>query len=134
MSPKASKPDRVQLQTPDVVGDRLKALKSCFPEAVSEGKVDFEKLRTALGDEIESRPERYSFTWAGKQDCIRLLQTPSRATLVPRPEESVRETKSPDWKTDPRQNELRKIRCGEEHFKGALGVDYRVVSSAKELP
>ena len=46
---------------------------------------------------------------------------------------SVRETKSPDWKTDSRPDELRKIRCGEEHFKGALSVDYKVVSSAKEL-
>jgi adenine-specific DNA-methyltransferase len=34
-------------------------------------------------------PERYSFTWAGKRDAIRLLQAPSRATLVPCPEESV---------------------------------------------
>jgi hypothetical protein len=30
--------------------------------------------------------------------------------------------------------ERRKIRCGERHFKGALGVDYRPVKSAAELP
>lgn len=46
----------------------------------------------------------------------------------------VRETKAEDWKTDSRLDERRKITCGEHHFKGALGVDYRVVSNAGELP
>lgn len=60
-----------------------------FPEAVSEGRVDFERLRSALGEAVETRQERYSFTWAGKRDAIQVLQVPSRATLVPVPEESV---------------------------------------------
>ena len=84
----ASKEDAF-LDTPDITADRLEALRDLIPEAFSEGKVDFDKLRAALGDVVDGRPERYSFTWAGKRDAIRLLQTPSAATLVPAPEESV---------------------------------------------
>jgi len=46
----------------------------------------------------------------------------------------VRETKDETWKTSLRPEERRKIACGEQHFKGALGVDYKVVSSVRELP
>ncbi len=72
---------------------RLQALREHFPEAFAEGKIDFDKLRAALGDTVDGHPERYSFTWAGKHDAIRLLQAPTRATLTPAPEESV------DWET-----------------------------------
>jgi type III restriction enzyme len=46
----------------------------------------------------------------------------------------VRETKSDNWKTSLRPNEVRKIVCGERHFTGALGVSYRVVSKTGDLP
>lgn len=46
----------------------------------------------------------------------------------------VRETKSGEWRTDLRPDEKRKITCGERHFKDTLGVDYRVVTNAAELP
>lgn len=81
--------ESVEETFPDFIDERIEQLKTLFPEVVSEGKVDFEKLRQSLGEIVDDRPERYSFTWAGKKDAIRLLQTPSRATLVPVPEESV---------------------------------------------
>lgn len=46
----------------------------------------------------------------------------------------VRETKGENLRTNSRVNELRKIKCGERHFEGALGVDYKVVTKASELP
>ena len=46
----------------------------------------------------------------------------------------VRETKSATWRTDSRPDELRKILCAERHFKGTLGVDYKVISDAGQLP
>jgi type III restriction enzyme len=46
----------------------------------------------------------------------------------------VRETKSTTAVDGLRGTEVQKIDCGERHFKGALGVDYRVVTSADELP
>ncbi|MBY0523263.1 MAG: site-specific DNA-methyltransferase [Gemmataceae bacterium] len=87
-------PQQVQRQPVDrtsapVLAEQVAKLRQCFPEAVSEGKIDFDKLRVALGDSVETRTERFNFTWAGKQDAIALLQTPSRATLIPCPEESV---------------------------------------------
>lgn len=46
----------------------------------------------------------------------------------------VRETKDTHKLDDLRPNERRKVQCGEKHFKGALGVDYKIVTSAGELP
>jgi adenine-specific DNA-methyltransferase len=80
---------RVAQATPDLTKETLAGLKDLIPQAFVEGKIDFAKLRESLGDEVDERAERYSFTWAGKRDAIRLLQTPSRATLVPVPKESV---------------------------------------------
>lgn len=46
----------------------------------------------------------------------------------------VRETKSTTHLPDLRPDEARKIKCGRKHFRDALGVDYRVVTSANDLP
>jgi len=83
------KREKVERQSADIAADRIQQLKQLFPEAAVEGRIDFDNLRLALGEEVDSRSERYSFTWAGKRDAIRMLQTPSRATLVPCPDESV---------------------------------------------
>lgn len=79
----------VQKETPNIAAEQRARLKGLFPEAFTEGKVDFEKLRATLGDLVDDGPERYRFTWAGKRDAVRLLQTPTRATLVPCREESL---------------------------------------------
>ena len=75
------------------MSERVEFLRELFPEAFAEGKVDWDKLKIALGEAVDAGPERYSFTWAGKRDAIRLLQMPSRATLNPARDESV------DWDT-----------------------------------
>jgi type III restriction enzyme len=46
----------------------------------------------------------------------------------------VRETKSTHKLDGLRPDERRRIICGERHFKEALDVDYKVVTSANELP
>ena len=46
----------------------------------------------------------------------------------------VRETKSAQDMDKLRPDEARKIHCGRRHFVDALGVNYDVVSSVKELP
>ena len=45
----------------------------------------------------------------------------------------VRETKSTTNLDQLRPEEARKVRCGERHFRDALGVDYKVVTSAEEV-
>lgn len=82
--------DKVAQTTPSLNNERMEHIKQLFPECFPEGKLDFPKFREALGHaEEEEGAERYHFTWAGKRDAIQLLQTPTRATLVPCQEESV---------------------------------------------
>jgi adenine-specific DNA-methyltransferase len=81
--------EHVATSSADIVEVQLEKLRSSFPEVFVEGKIDFDRLRTTLGAAAEVRPGRFQFSWAGKDDAIGLLQTPSRGTLVPCPEESV---------------------------------------------
>lgn len=81
----------VDSQSMDIVADNISKLKELFPEAFTEGKVDFDALKEVLGDYIDGREERYSFTWNGKSKARMLAQTPSTGTLRPCKEESV------DW-------------------------------------
>jgi adenine-specific DNA-methyltransferase len=90
MSKRTPKREPVARTSADLIVEEITRLHELFPECVTEDKIDFDKLRATLGEEVDSRPERYSFTWAGKRDAIRLLQIPSRATLIPAKEESVR--------------------------------------------
>jgi type III restriction enzyme len=46
----------------------------------------------------------------------------------------VRETKSTTVASELRGTENQKNHCGKAHFVGALGVDYKVITSADELP
>ena len=89
MSTQQVEREKVAATSGDVLEEQIAKLRRLFPEVVVEGKIDFEKLRATLGAAAESGPGRFSFTWAGKDDAIALLQTPSRATLVPCPEQSV---------------------------------------------
>lgn len=72
----------------DLTEDNLNKLKEIFPEVFEEGKIDFDKLRLILGDNIEDKEEKYEFTWNGKNDAIRIAQTPSTGTLRPDKESS----------------------------------------------
>lgn len=62
-----------------------------FPEVLTEDKIDFEKLRLLLGDNIEDEEEKYNFTWNGKINAIKLAQQPIVATLRPN------KAKSKNW-------------------------------------
>lgn len=71
----------------------LDKLRSVFPECVSEGKLDIDKLLSLCGEYIDNDFEKYRFEWKGKADCLRLAQKRSTGTLRPCREESV------DWDT-----------------------------------
>ncbi|MCK4643392.1 hypothetical protein KAU32_07120 [bacterium] len=43
----------------DITENRLEKLREYFPDAFTEGKVDWDKLKAALGDDIEYKDERY---------------------------------------------------------------------------
>ena len=68
-------------------------MKQLFPEAFTEGKIDFEVLKQLLGEYLESNDEKYGLSWFGKKKARQFALTPSLGTLRPCPEESV------DWDT-----------------------------------
>lgn len=89
--PLPEQPERLDLRSHDAVAGRLQELLRLFPEVRTEdGKLDFERLKLALGTAVDSGPERFGMNWPGKADCFKAIQTPSMATLRPCPEESVR--------------------------------------------
>jgi adenine-specific DNA-methyltransferase len=69
--------------------EKLKQLREILPEAFTEGKVDWEKLKATLGEDINFANERYVLNWAGKSDAFKAMQAPSTRTLVPAKDESI---------------------------------------------
>ena len=75
------------------VGGNLEQLRGLFPEAFTEGRIDFEVLKQLLGDAVDEREEKYGLNWHGKRRARQIALTPSTGTLLPCPEDSV------DWDT-----------------------------------
>ncbi|PEQ91755.1 site-specific DNA-methyltransferase [Bacillus sp. AFS006103] len=73
----------------DITKQNIERLKELFPEVLTDGeKIDFDILRTLLGEVVEDNNERYQFTWYGKKQTILGAQKPSKGTLRPLPEKS----------------------------------------------
>jgi adenine-specific DNA-methyltransferase len=73
----------------NITQEKLDKLKEILPEAFSEGKVDWEKLKATLGEDINFSNERYVLNWAGKSEAFKVLQSPSTKTLIPAKDESI---------------------------------------------
>lgn len=85
-----TQPEKLDLRSQDIAAEQREKLRQLFPEVITEGgKVDFDRLKSTLGDVVDSGKERYGMNWPGKAECFRTIQTPSRATLRPCREESV---------------------------------------------
>lgn len=82
-----------ETRSADIVGDNLVKLRELFPEAFTEGRVDFDVLRGLLGDAVDEREEKYGLNWHGQRRARQLALTPSAGTLRPCREESV------DWES-----------------------------------
>lgn len=83
-------PEKLDLRSHDIAEDKRQELLNLFPEIRTEGgKLDFERLKLALGESVDIGKERYGMNWPGKADCFKTIQMPSLATLRPCPEESI---------------------------------------------
>ena len=82
-----------ETKSPDLTAENIEQLKALFPEAVIEGKIDFEVLKQLLGGTVDEREEKYGLNWNGKRRARQIALTPSTGTLRPCPEDSV------DWDT-----------------------------------
>lgn len=90
----AAQPQKLSLHSAVPADEKLRQLQQLFPEAFTENQtINFERLKTALGQfpETHDQPrERYGLTWPGKNECLKIIQQASTATLKPRRKESVR--------------------------------------------
>jgi adenine-specific DNA-methyltransferase len=90
MTEKTNEPAKLDLRSHDIAEDKRQELLRLFPEIRTEGdKLDFERLKLALGGAVDAGKERYGMNWPGKAECFRTIQAPSLGTLRPCPEESV---------------------------------------------
>ena len=57
--------EKLESQSLDLEKYSIEKIKELFPEVITEGKIDFERLRHILGDEVDESNEKYQFTWNG---------------------------------------------------------------------
>ena len=95
MPPEMKKVQPEEGKSVDIVSENIERLKELFPEAFSEGGVNFDVLRQLLGNAevLDEGEEKYGLNWHGKKKARQIALTPSVGTLLPCPEESV------DWDT-----------------------------------
>ena len=82
-----------ETQSQNLTAENIQRLLELFPEAFTEGKIDFDVHKQLLGGQLDDREEKYGLNWHGKRKARQLALTPSTGTLRPCPEESV------DWDT-----------------------------------
>ncbi len=78
----------VNKSSKSIKDDLFLQLEKLIPEVFEEGKIDFEKMKNLLSDNIDNSIERYSFIWNGKNQSMKLAQQPTVATLKPNKEKS----------------------------------------------
>ena len=78
-----------ETKSANVLSDNIEQLRALFPEAFTEGKVDFEVLGQILSGTMDERDEKYGLNWYGKRKARQLALIPSTGTLRPCPEDSV---------------------------------------------
>lgn len=86
-------PKEVESTTPDFKTELAAKLQELVPEAISDGKVDTQKLKELLDDDTADDSERFGLFWPGKKRAMRAAQEPTTATLKPAKDESK------DWDT-----------------------------------
>ena len=82
--------EKLDLLSVDLTEEKKQELLRLFPEIRTEdGKIDFDRLKLALGEMVDVGKERYGMNWPGKAECFKTIQAPSMGTLLPCLEESV---------------------------------------------
>lgn len=64
--------EKLDLRSHDIAEGKRQELLRLFPEIRTEGgKLDFERLKLALGETVDVGKERYGMNWPGKADCLK---------------------------------------------------------------
>ena len=88
----SEEPKKIDLETPDIAAQRRAAFEELFPGVLADGVLDGARLGQLLDTEVTAPAdgrERFGLMWAGKQDAVRSLLTPSHGTLVPELDKSI---------------------------------------------
>ena len=75
-------PDDPETRSADLVGENVERLREIFPEAFTEGRVDFEVLKQLLSGVLEERDEKYGLNWHGKRRARQLALGDCRLPVV----------------------------------------------------
>ena len=78
---------KLKFETSNITAENVAKVAEMFPGVVAEGKVNFDLLRSMLGEDVFG-DEAYEFTWVGKRAAIAEAGRPIRKTLRPCVEES----------------------------------------------
>lgn len=82
--------EKLNLNSMNITEEKRNELLRLFPEVRTEGgKIDFEKLKLAIGELVDTGKERYGMNWPGKAECFKTIQTPSMGTLLPQSKGSI---------------------------------------------
>ncbi len=94
----------MKMESKNLVEQNIDIIAALFPNCITEAldsersdsnqkfykrKIDFDKLRQMLSDEIIEGDEIYEFSWVGKKAAMLEANRPIRKTLRPCPKESV---------------------------------------------
>lgn len=82
-------PNDAETRSADVLADNIQRLRTLFPEAFTEGGIDFDVLKQLLGGAVEEREEKYGLNWHGKRRARQAALAPSLGTLRPCPQDSI---------------------------------------------
>ena len=121
--------EKLDGKTFDIVSDNIKKLEELFPEIVTEGKVDvdklallFDKTRNEDTDASKDGEERYEFTWKGKKEAIRMAQKQTTGTLRPCREESVNFDETQNLYIE--GDNLEVLRALQSYYRGKVKMIY----------
>jgi len=71
----------LNFESEDIKQKKLDELKNIFPEIFEDEKINYDKFKTILGENIDEKNEHYSFNWSGKKDCYKTIKAKTNATL-----------------------------------------------------
>ncbi len=108
--------------TPNFKTELAAQLAELIPEAITDGKIDVEKLKELLGDDADDERERFGLFWPGKKRALRAAQEPTTATLRPDFENSK------DWDTTKNVfiegDNLEVLKILQKHYHGKIKMIY----------
>lgn len=71
----------MELESRDLLAQKLEELKNIFPEIFDDGVINIDKFKNIVALQTDEKSEHYSFNWSGKKECYQTIRQKSNATL-----------------------------------------------------